>query len=110
MTERTVVGALPAAAKVAKAILDGSVSLVSGSREIARLASGYQGRPNFSELFVPFCIFDERTFDLPVGRVREHWAPEALAQKDARLADVENDMREELLDACRGLIRDWGTQ
>jgi hypothetical protein len=109
MTAPTVVGALPAAARVAQRILDGSVSLIAGAREISRLASGYVGRPNLDAAFEPFVIFDDRTFDLPVGRAREQWAPEALAEKDAQLATIEREMRDELLDACRSLVARLGS-
>ncbi|MBA2433664.1 MAG: DUF2489 domain-containing protein [Chthoniobacterales bacterium] len=85
-------------------MLDGSIPLIVAAREISRLISAYIGRPGTDPAFTPFIVFDDRTFDLPVGQVRKLWPSDALAQKDAQLTAVEAEMRDELLEACRSLV------
>ena len=45
------------------------------------------------------------TDDLPIGRVREHWATAALTEKDGLAADYETRIRIQFLEACREIIR-----
>ena len=85
------------------------MTLIAGAREISRLISAYIGRRGTDPAYAPFIVFDDRTSEIPVGEVRELWAPEALAQKDAQLASVEAEMRAELLDACRRLVALYAT-
>jgi hypothetical protein len=100
---------LSAAAAVAQAMLDGSTSLIAGSREIARLALAHAPTP-LDDDFAPFVLFDDRTCDLPVGESRRHWAADALGKKDAELATVEAEFHDRLLEACRHLVARFGSR
>ncbi len=52
-------------------------------------------------LFNGVCI---ETDDLPIGRVREYWATDALREKDRQAADYEARIRVQFLEACREII------
>jgi hypothetical protein len=109
MTEPLTNDALSGAGIIAQAILDGSTTFISGAREIAQLATAHQSAA-LDEDFAPFVIFDHRTFDLPTGAARQHWAADALTEKDAQLAAVEAELGPEALAACRRLIARFGSR
>ena len=94
---------LSASAIIAQDILEGSISLIEGSRQLSALALAHAPKP-LDEDFSPFLTFDDRTCEFPVGEFRRFWAPEALAAKDTQVAQVEAEFREILLAACRRLV------
>ena len=94
---------LLAAATIAQAILDGTTSLIAGSREISALALAHAPKP-LDDDFWPFVAFDDRTCEFPVGDFRRFWSADALAAKDRQAAQVEDQFREILLAACRRLV------
>jgi hypothetical protein len=58
----------------------------------------------FDPDFVTFFVIDDQTDALPVGESRKHWAPDALAQKDRELAQIENSYRNQALEAASHLV------
>jgi hypothetical protein len=94
---------LSSSAIIAQGILDGSISLIEGSRQLSTVALAHAPRP-LDDDFGPFLTFDDMTCDFPVGEFRRFWATDALAAKDAQAAQVEAQFREILLAACRRLV------
>jgi len=45
------------------------------------------------------------TDDLPIGRVREHWHPDSLSEKDHEIRRLESLWREQMLRACERIRR-----
>jgi hypothetical protein len=54
--------------------------------------------------FGPFVKLDAETDHLPIGNVRELWAPEALIKTDAEVRETEAAARDEVHAACRRLV------
>jgi hypothetical protein len=108
MTASLTANPLSAVAAIAEAMLAGATSLISGSGQISRLAMEYAPKP-LDDDFAIFFGFWDRTFDFPVGEVRRYWAVEALAQKDAELAALEEEFRPQAFVACRHLIARFGS-
>lgn len=50
-----------------------------------------------------FVAVASETDDLPLGAVRQYWAPDALARKDQELASYETRIRDHVPDSCREL-------
>lgn len=48
---------------------------------------------------------ESETDNLPVGRVREHWHPDSLREKDHELARCEGRWREQMVPACQHIQR-----
>jgi len=91
------------AASIAQAMLDGHVGIIEGSRQLASLRHP-AGVDPFDEDFLPFVGIDSETDSLPIGDTRVHWAPEALAKKDAEIAAAEAHYRDYALSACARLV------
>jgi hypothetical protein len=89
-------------------ILAGEVGLIEGVRHLAgighRLVRDSGADPDFSVLGAG----ESETDDLPVGEVRAHWDPTALALKDREIADYESRVRDAVLAACRSIRARYG--
>ncbi len=86
---------------VARGILSRHIRLVEGSVCLSSLAHNLE--PRWSDKMEAFVGVASETDDLPLGAVRQYWAPDALARKDQELANYETRIRDEVLDACREL-------
>jgi len=95
---------------VASSMLDGPTDLLEGCRTIVKL------RGNLSEpdLYDPDLLFlvavESELDDVPVGAARQHWAPEALAEKDEKKSRYIASAREEIQRSCRALILRWASE
>jgi len=89
--------------RVAHGILDGSIGIVAGARQLTRLRLPSRAE-RFSDVLV-FVGIDSETDHLPLGEVRRLWNPAALKVKDAELAAYEVKVRERAFEACRALIK-----
>ncbi len=89
--------------RVARLILSGEVSIITGAREMAsvRFRSHSDDR---DEEFLVFVGIDSETDHLPVGDMRKLWAADALIRKDAQINEAEDFFRERALEAARILI------
>jgi hypothetical protein len=91
------------AASAAQAVIAGEVGLIEGARRLTaighRLVRDLWTDPDFSVLGV----VDSEADDLPVGQVRAHWDPAALALTDRELAQFESTVRDAVLAACRSI-------
>ena len=92
--------------RVARRILDGSIGIVAGARQITRLRFGSTAE-NDSDVLV-FIAIDSETDHLPLGDVRRHWSAEALRAKDEELRGFEDWAREHTFKACKSLIARYG--
>ena len=90
--------------RVAHRILDGSVGVIAGAREMTQVRFRSHSNDR-DENFLVFVGIDSETDHLPVGEVRKHWSAEALAQKDIEIKEAEDFFRERAYTAARALIQ-----
>ena len=91
-------------AKVAQRVLDGSIGIIAAAREIHSLCCGQVGLDERDPDLNTFVGIDSETDALPVGEVRKHWAPDALAKKDIEIARREAMYRDSALEAAAHLV------
>lgn len=85
---------------LAQRIIDGKVGIIEGSRQILLYQTWLHARED--ETFDVFRAIDSETGHLPIGKVRDHWSPDALKEKDKEIKEVEDFYRES---AIRAAIR-----
>ena len=92
------------AVDLAGAMLRGDVSLFLGCRRLADLA--HQIVPDWTEDadFVVFGGVADEVDDLPVGTERARWSLSALRREDAKIAQYESKVRDQVLAACRNVL------
>lgn len=90
--------------QIAQGILDGSIGIIAGARQLRIFAGGHAGIDEFDPDFRTFVAIDSETDDLPVGESRRHWAADALARKDVEIARCEDLYRAEAREAASHLI------
>jgi hypothetical protein len=76
-------------AELLNSMLRGDLSFIEGSRDLWRLAS-FANLPENDKDVTAFLAIDSETDALPVGRDRQHWAPEALERKAPEIAAAES--------------------
>lgn len=91
--------------RLARAILDGSVGIISGAREIAdvHLYSGHTGQEIDAD-YIFFVNLSRKTDHLPLGDVRMNWGAAALLRVDAEIREIEDSNRETAIQAARNLV------
>ena len=82
-------------------------SPILGARELSRLLASL-GCDLDDPDYRTFVGIDSETDALPVGRTREHWAPEALAEKAADIARAEKWAIEFGRDAFANVVARFG--
>ena len=90
---------------VATAILDGSIGIIEGARQLSALAYDVVDDWRVDPDFVVFGGLDSHTDHLPIGKAREYWDSVALAVKDREVQRIEADARPKIEQACHNLIR-----
>jgi hypothetical protein len=95
-------------ARVATRMLTGEVGLHEGCHEIARLRTGLSEPEVADPDLLVFVGVDSELDDVPLGDVRQRWAPEALAVKDAQTAEYLGRARDGILRACQAVVAQWG--
>jgi hypothetical protein len=88
---------------VLQQILDGKTHPIEACRIVVSLRRSFPD-PQDSDLLILVGIESE-TDDLPVGEVRDRWAPDVLARKDVEMKEYLTRVEETLLNACRNLVR-----
>jgi Protein of unknown function (DUF2489) len=93
---------------VASAMLRSELGVIEGSRLLCTL------RPQVSSLhhdpdFLTFVGIDSETDHLPVGDVRQHWAPDALVIKDQEIQAAEAFYRDLAFAGCERLLARFGS-
>ena len=69
-------------AEIAQGILDGGISIIAGALEIHALFCGHVGIDEQDPDLNTVVALDSETDDLPIGDVRQYWAPDALEHLD----------------------------
>jgi hypothetical protein len=69
--------------------LGGRVGIIEGARQISRYCGGHLGLDEPDPDLTAFARIDSETDHLPIGEVRQYWAPHALAKKDAEIVRCE---------------------
>lgn len=90
--------------EIARGILDGSIGIIAGSRQLRAFCGGHGRIDEFDPNFLTFVGIDSETDDLPVGESRRHWAAEALAKKDVEIARCEELYRDAAREAAARLV------
>lgn len=88
--------------RCARDILEGRLGVIVGARRMAALTADL--RAARAEPLSTFLAVDSETDDLPLGAVREHWDPDALAARDVELARAEAAYHEPVRLACLDLL------
>ncbi len=88
---------------LAQRLIDGKVGVVEGSIEMVKFETWLHAHGD--DVFEVFRSVYRETTDLPIGKVRELWEPEALKAKDATLLEVADRYRRRVLRAAQ-LIRE----
>jgi hypothetical protein len=86
----------------AKQLLADRLGVIATSRMLSPFR--YDAENEIAELLIVFAGIDSETDSLPVGAVREYWAPEALARKDTEIAEAENLYRNDATEAAISLV------
>ena len=82
--------------------MEGSVGIVEAARTLTGISVAL-GTEN-EEPFISFQGIDSETDDFPLGDVRAHWNPDALAREDAKRERYEAAVRERVIEYCQMLI------
>jgi hypothetical protein len=88
--------------RVAHGILNGSIGIVAGARQLTRLRFGSKAE-NDSDILV-FVGIDGQTDHLPLGDVRYRWNTKVLKTKDEELQLYEMRVKERAFRACESFI------
>src|SRR5262245_35052616 len=95
-------------AAVAASMLAGATGLREGCREIVKLMARLPKPENRDSDLLGILAVDDELEDVPMGAVRERWAPEALAERDRSAEKYLALERENIFRACQALIAKWG--
>jgi hypothetical protein len=92
------------ALRIAHEMLVGRISLIEGCRKLVSL--GPEAEIPRSAAFLVITAVDSDTHDCPIGSIRAGFAPELLAQLDAKVSRILARDTPVILEACRDLIRE----
>ena len=95
------------AASIARRALDREVSAIVAARDLAALRHRVGVDDDDADFLVCVAI-DSDTVALPIGPVRQHWAPDALAEKDEEIAEAEVWAMDIGKEAIRNIARRFG--
>jgi len=90
------------AKETAEGALRGDVPIMEAARILT--SALIDTRLNRAEPTLLFNGVFSETDDLPIGRVRQNWATDALREKDYLAADYRVRIRDQFLGACRQII------
>lgn len=94
---------LDIALRIAGGVLDGTVHIISGCREILAYRPVIRGVSN--EAWDVIIAIASETDDVPLGDVRNTWDPRALAMKDADAAAYVERVRPAAREAFAEIVR-----
>lgn len=90
------------AREVAQAVLDGRITVLEAVRQLVSLAHTDAVADLEDRRFI--IAVESETDNLPVGEVRNLWAPDSLKEKDVEIARAEALYRAQLMEACRRIV------
>ena len=94
-------------AAVAAAMSAGSITLLDGCRRILSLRPALSKASLTDPDIQTFVAIESELDDVPMGSARNHWAPEALAQKDREAAEYLETSSAAIVRACLSLAIKW---
>jgi hypothetical protein len=94
-------------AAVAADMVAGRTDLLPGCRQIVDLRSRLPKADLTDADLIEVVAVESELDDIPTGPARAHWAPEALAEKDAQAAAYLEKSKAGILRACRALAQKW---
>lgn len=95
--------------ETAQAMLDGQLDFLAGSRRLAALRHEVDVAGSDAD-FLVFVGIDSETDALPLGEVRRHWSPEALAKLESEIQNAEEWAARVGRSACQLLIARFSVQ
>jgi hypothetical protein len=95
------------AAKIAAGILSGEVPVLEGCHSLAALRWEIEVDEQDPD-FLAFAIISSEIDALPIGAVRIHWAPEALARLEPEIQSAIAWATPQALPACKSVVRRFG--
>jgi hypothetical protein len=87
---------------IARRTLEGELDPLVACRDLAALRTGLLNVPEST--FDTFVAVASEIDDIPVGRARQHWAPDALKTKDAEAADYRARVKGAVFAALKELV------
>jgi hypothetical protein len=87
---------------LAAAVIQGDLAILEAAPLLSSALFGTSLQ--YTRLHNFFTGVASETDDLPIGRVRVHWAPEALIEKDQQSAKYESRIHDRFLSVCRELL------
>ena len=89
----------------AQDLLEGRIGVIEAARALVPLAT--QTRAENTPALQVFHVIDGETCFLPVGEVRNYWAPEALAREDITIRAAEERWRPQAIAAATALVQQY---
>ena len=95
------------AAKIAAGILSGEVPVLEGCHSLATLRWEIEVDERDPD-FLAFATISSEIDALPVGTVRTHWSPEALARLEPEIQSAIAWATRQALPACKSVVQRFG--
>jgi hypothetical protein len=89
-------------------MLSGELGVIEGSRRLCQLRSGVSSLDQDPD-FILFVGIESDTDHLPVGEVRELWAPDALSRLAPQIQAAEDHWRQSAFIAAQRLLDRFGS-
>jgi hypothetical protein len=90
------------AREIAQAVLDGRTTVLEAVRQLVSMAHTDAVAELEDRRFI--IGIESETDHLPIGKVRNLWAPGALKEKDLEIAHKEESYRDDFLEICRRIV------
>jgi hypothetical protein len=84
-------------------LIAGNIDVITGSRFLA--IPTRQAKLADDPHALVILAVDSESDVYPLGAAREHWHPEALAEKDRKRERYAAQVHDDVIAACRGLVR-----
>ncbi len=94
-------------ASLATKILMKEMCMIEGAKEIIALRHELDVDETDKDILV-FVLIVSETDALPIGKVRQLWAKDSLAEKEPEIQKAEQWAQEVGVDACRNLVERFG--
>src|SRR5258706_5880454 len=88
--------------ETASAMLSGELSFIEGARRISELR--FEAKLDFDPHILPFVAIDSETDALPLGKVRDLWASDALTRLQPKIDEAERWARQIGSLPCQTLV------
>jgi|LakMenE01Jun11ns_1017448.scaffolds.fasta_scaffold8921430_1 hypothetical protein len=88
---------------VASGMLAGGINLIEGIRRICALRFAIEDPDN--KVFLPIRAMESETESFSLGEMRAHCSEDYLKRVDAELESYLADARDDILQACREIVR-----